>query len=446
MSTTASKSFGTQRARLPHLVRGTGGVAGEVSDLRGDIEEGFQALENRTGFPELDAVDGAGPSPAGGDMVLVGRALLQGQVFDELVLWLTTSAVTITALKPGDSGFTIQITGGGAAGSETITKTVDAFVIDIEPAVSSANQIATAINANGADSDGYLRAASGGAGTTNAIAAATAMTGGVGDFANNEVMVGGLEALPANTAGTAGAAAWTDTAITVTVPTLTGLVSGDDVQISVESNGVRADALSSQATTGVPELDFHDITDGAVAAAGGDITLVGRALLQGQSFDELQLVEGAADLTVYALKPGASPLSVEVTVGVGVLSAVIAVNVLTIELQAAGDTDDAIATAINVSATCDGVVRANSAAGGSITLAQAEADLAGGVGNYAGNKVMVGGIEALPENETGTTSTAKWSDTALNVTTPAVGGAGDHAQITVESNGTRTQPLSAVLT
>lgn len=447
MSTTPSKSFGAQRAMKAHLLRGTGGLQAEVQDVRNDTEEGFQALENRTGFPEMDAIDGDGPSAAGGDMVLVGRELLQGQSFDALALWLTTSMVTITCLKPGNSGFTIQVTGGGTAGSETVTKTGNLFVIDIEPTVSTANQIATAINANGADSDGYLRAASGGAGTTNAIAAAAAMTSGVGDFANNKVMVGGLEALPANTPGTAGAAAWTDTGITVTVPVLTSLVSTDKVQITVESNGVRADALSATALTGTPELDYHDLTDGAVAAAGGDITLVGRALLQGQTFDELQLTEGAADLTVYALKPGASPLSVEITVGVGALSAVIAANVLTIELQAAGDTDDAIATAINVSATCNGVVRATSAAGGSFTLAQGVADLAGGVGDYDNNKVMVAGEECLPENEIGATTTAKWSDTAINVTVPALSGgaAGDHAQITVESNGTRTQALSAVL-
>ncbi|MCK4306551.1 MAG: hypothetical protein KAY24_20075 [Candidatus Eisenbacteria sp.] len=446
MSTTPSKSFGTQRAQKAHLLRGSGGLQAEVQDVRNDTEDGFQALEARTGFPELDAVDGAGPSAAGGDMVLLGRALLQGQTFDKLVLWLTTSAVTITCLTPGKSRFTIQITDGATAGSEVVTKTGNAFVIQIEATVSTANQIATAINANAADSDGYLRATSGGADAVNAIAVVTAMAGGAGDFANNKIMAGGLECLPANTTGATGVAAWSNTAVTVTVPALTGLVATDKVQITLQSNGVRADAMSASALTGTPELDFHDVTGGAVASGGGDITLIGRALLQGQTFDELQRTEGAADLTVYALKPGASPLSVEITVGGGVLSAVIAANVLTIELQAAGDTDDAIATAINVSATCDGVVRATSAAGGSITLAQAEADLAGGVGDYANNKVMVGGLEALPQNETGTTTTAKWSDTSILATVPAVGGTGDHAQITVESNGVRTQALSAVLT
>lgn len=245
MSTTPSKSFGSEKARLPHLVRGAGGLAGEVSDLRGDVEDGFQALENRTGFPELDYVNGTGPAAAGGDLEIVGRALLQGQTFDELALWLTTSMVTITCLTPGKSNFTIQITDGATAGAEVVTKTGNAFVIQIEAGVSTANQIATAINADGADSDGYLRAASGGAGAVNAIAAATAMAGGAGDFANNKVMVGGNQCLPANTTGTAGAAAWTDTSITFTVPALTPIVATDIAAMTVESNGTRANAMSA---------------------------------------------------------------------------------------------------------------------------------------------------------------------------------------------------------
>ena len=114
------------------------------------------------------------------------------------------------------------------------------FVIQIEAGVSTANQIATAINANTADSDGYLRAASGGAGTTNAVAAATAMAGGVGDFAGNLVYAAGKLCLPANTAGTAGAAAWTNTGVTVTVPALAPAVATDKANVTLMSNGTRA--------------------------------------------------------------------------------------------------------------------------------------------------------------------------------------------------------------
>jgi hypothetical protein len=240
-----SRAFGSQRGHKTHLTLGKGGVAGEVEDLRSDVEEGFQNLEERASYPELDYIDGTGPSAAGADMVLVGRNLLQGQSFDSLALWLGTSMVTITCLKPGDSPFTIQITDGASAGAEVVTKTGNAFVIQIEATVSTADQIATAINANGADSDGYLRAASGGGGQVNAIAAAASMSGGEGDFDGNKVMVGGNECLPANTPGTAGAAAWTDTGITVTVPALTPIVATDVAQVTVSSDGTRADAIGA---------------------------------------------------------------------------------------------------------------------------------------------------------------------------------------------------------
>lgn len=240
-----SRAFGSQRAYKKHLTLGKGGLAGEITDLRSDVEEGFQNLEKRASFPEVHYIDGTGPSAAGADMIIKGANLLQGQTFDALTLWATTSAVVITALTPGDSGFTIQITDGATAGSEVVTKTGNAFVIQIEAGVSTADQIATAINADGADSDGYLRAASGGSGTTNAIAAATAMTGGVGTFAENLVTVGGNTCLPANTTGTAGAAAWTDTQITVTVPALTPIVATDVAVVKVMSDGTSADAFGA---------------------------------------------------------------------------------------------------------------------------------------------------------------------------------------------------------
>lgn len=238
-----SRAFGSQRAQKVHLLRGGGGLSGEIADLRNDIEEGFQNLEKRASFPEVTFIDGTGPSAAGADMIIKGTNLLQGQTFDALTLWEGTSAVVITCLTPGKSPFTIQVTDGATAGSEVVTKTANAFVVQIEVGVSTADQIATAINADGADSDGYLRAASGGSGTTNAVAAATAMSGGVGTFAENLVTVGGNTCLPANTTGTAGAAAWTDTQITVTVPALTPIVATDVAVLKVMSDGTAADAL-----------------------------------------------------------------------------------------------------------------------------------------------------------------------------------------------------------
>lgn len=238
-----SKAFGSSRAKKAHLVRAGGGLKGEIADLRADVEEGFQNLEERADFPQVYYVDGAGPSAAGADMILKGANFLQGQSFDELALWEGTSMVTITCLKPGDSPFTIEVEDSVLAGSEAVVKTDNAFLIKIEAGVSTAEQIATAINADGADSDGYLRAAAGGSGAVNAIAAATAMAGGVGTFAENVVKVGGVECLPANTPGTAGAAAWTDDTLTVTVPALAPIVATDQAALTVMSDGTSSDTL-----------------------------------------------------------------------------------------------------------------------------------------------------------------------------------------------------------
>jgi hypothetical protein len=240
-----SVAFSGERPQKPHLLRGTGGLQAEVQDVRNDVEAGFQSIEEFAGMPELDYVDGTMPAAAGGDFVLAGRALLQGQTFDTLTLWLTTSEVVITCLTPGDSEFTIQITTGATAGSEVVTKTVNAWVIQIEAGVSTANQIATAINADAADSDGYLWAVSGGAGDVNAIAAVTPMTGGAGDFADNFVMCAGKACLPANTTGATGVAAWSATEITATAPALTPAAASDAASVSATVWGKKSSTVTA---------------------------------------------------------------------------------------------------------------------------------------------------------------------------------------------------------
>lgn len=196
-----------------------------------------------------------------------------------------------------------------------------------------------------------------------------------------------------------------------------------------------------------PVLDMLDVNGGgAVAATGGDITVVGRNLLRGQTFDELTLVEAPAGLKIVALTPGDSPFSVEMTAGAGALSVTLVANKLTIELAAGGSSDNAIATEINKDGgDCDGYLRAESISGGNFTLAQAETPLAGGIGNFYANKIMVGGLEALPANSTGVVAGAKWLDTAIRCTTQAVGVAGDVVNIEAEVNGLLVPPLSAVL-
>lgn len=247
---TISKSFGGEAPRRPHLVQdGKGGVAGEVGDLRSDVESGFSVLEGRVGaFPELQWVDGGAPAAAGGDAVLKGANLIQGQDFASLTLGIGTAELVFTALKPGTPGnsFTVELEDGGTAGAEVVTKTANAFVITIEAGVSTADQIATAVNANAADSDGYLTCNGGGSGTP-VVTAATALSGGTGE--GWTCWVSGVECLPANTTGADGGAALTETACTVTVPDLTAetdaRAAGDLAQITISTDGVRTQSLTA---------------------------------------------------------------------------------------------------------------------------------------------------------------------------------------------------------
>jgi hypothetical protein len=201
--------------------------------------------------------------------------------------------------------------------------------------------------------------------------------------------------------------------------------------------------------TSAPELDYHDVVgSAAIAAAGGDIKLVGRNLLQSQTFDSLSRTEGSASFQVYALKPGVSGITCQVTVGAGGL--VVTFNpgtgALVIELAAAGSSDDAIATAINADISqANGYIRAVSSSGGNFTLAQAQTALSGGAGDYANNEVIVGGLEALPANETGVNAAQKWNDTDIVCTTQAVGAATDVVTVAIKSNGVWTQSLSEAL-
>lgn len=206
--------------------------------------------------------------------------------------------------------------------------------------------------------------------------------------------------------------------------------------------------LLSWERAGAPELDRLDVSEGAWAAAGGDITLIGRALLQGQTFDTITKTEGAASVAIHALKPGDSGITCQIIAGAGALGVAFTpgTGALVITLAAGGSSDDAVATAINADASqCNGYLRAVSASGGNFTLAASSAPLTGGTGDYAKNKIMAGGLEALPANETGITATAKWSNTSIECTTQAVGSAGDIATVAVQSDGVFTQSLSAVL-
>lgn len=192
------------------------------------------------GAPVVQWIDGT-IAAAGGDGVLKGRNLLQGQAFDTLEHGLTTSKLTITAMKPGESGYSVRVINGGA-----VDVSVSGKVITIQAILgtSTANAIATAFNIIGG-LIGKVRCVSGGAGTAVAALAQTPLAGGVGSWENNTVKVAGFDCLPKHATGTAPAATWSAAEITVTVPALTGAVATDTVAVELESNGNQAPVLSA---------------------------------------------------------------------------------------------------------------------------------------------------------------------------------------------------------
>jgi hypothetical protein len=246
----SSRSFGAQHAKLEHLLLGKSGIPGEVADLRSDTEIGFENLEAQVGFPMLDWLVGAEPAATGATVVFRGRALLQGQTFDTLTLVSGTSHLVITALKPGKSGIKVVIL--VAAGGASVAFANNTLTIQPAAGGSTASAIATLINANGSGCQGILWATVVvGDATPFALAvASTPLAGGVGAYAGNKVTFSGVEALPKNTTGATGAAAWTDAVLTVSSPNLSTTTpahnTGDKVAAVVESNGTLTAPITVQ--------------------------------------------------------------------------------------------------------------------------------------------------------------------------------------------------------
>lgn len=237
-----SKAFGSQRARKQHLLRGTGGLSAEISDLRNDVEEGFQNAEAKTNYPALDALDPGTLLAAGqASFKLVGRDLLQGQTFDTLTTGVDNAAVAVTMLKPGASGVSLAVVqGAGALAAELAD---DLLTVTLAVGASTATEVTAAINAE-ASCIGVIHAVAGGTGADNVVVAAeTALAGGVGDYADNNVYVNGQSCNPVQAADM-----WTDTAITVLVPALTDRVATDIVAVAVESYGIMTGQLGAVLT------------------------------------------------------------------------------------------------------------------------------------------------------------------------------------------------------
>lgn len=232
----ASKAMAQQGPAKPHLTTGKGGVAGEVDDLRGDVDSALEAFESRSDYPEVDYIDGAGPVALGGDMVMVGRRLLQDQTFASVTLG---ASLDIIARVPGKAGndYSVEVIDSGGVGGLAVSWAANKLTIDLDGATPDEDTIATAVNDAGVGSP--LRANSGG-GVAFGTVAETSLTGGAGD--GWSCTVGGFDApIKFDTGAATSSANLTETQVTVTVPALAPIVATDKAHVSVTSDGIRGD-------------------------------------------------------------------------------------------------------------------------------------------------------------------------------------------------------------
>jgi hypothetical protein len=121
-----SNLFGAKGPDKPHLVRGTGGLAGEVSDLRDDIDESFQDLEDNGGYLYTD--EWTDPPAADPDYLMTARAT---QVTEDI--W-TSATAEATAAWLADTELVpprnLTVTGNAHANIEATTLTITGFVRD----------------------------------------------------------------------------------------------------------------------------------------------------------------------------------------------------------------------------------------------------------------------------------------------------------------------------
>lgn len=215
--------------------------------------------------------------------------------------------------------------------------------------------------------------------------------------------------------------------------------------IAAEVTDVRKDVDSSfqnnEGRVGFPELDALD--PGTLLAAGqASFVVVGRNLLQSQTFDILSFGTGIAKLDLELLTPGDSGIEVVIVQGTGALTTVLAAGVLTITLAVAGSTSNAVAAAINIAVSCVGVILGTGNGAGNMLVA-AQTPMAGGDGYYAGNVVRINGQVCKPVHATG-----QWTGSSVTVLVPALTGrvATDIVGVHLQANGISALPLSAVLT
>ncbi len=140
----SSQYFGSQRGEVPHLTEGKRGLAGEVDDLRGDVDAAFEAMEtngmfrvdeftdppaadpdghktsfatqatdNRLLAADMDGAEGAGPTTGGPRAIQITRAANAGS-------YQFAADITVKGKAYGED-ITLTFTPPDADGGDTLT-------------------------------------------------------------------------------------------------------------------------------------------------------------------------------------------------------------------------------------------------------------------------------------------------------------------------------------
>lgn len=153
------------------------------------------------------------------------------------------------------------------------------------------------------------------------------------------------------------------------------------IRWSVIASDDEDDRAAGEGLAGLPslnELQLAGISTGTPDAAA---VATGTGLLGNQAKASLAIVEGAVQLDIEAVVPGAAGNAITVAITIGAsLDVTVVANAISIELPAIGDAVSDIVSAINGDADALLLVQASEGAAGDLTVAAAAANLEGGTG------------------------------------------------------------------
>jgi hypothetical protein len=427
----SSKVFGTKVPVKGHLVRGGGGLSGEINDVRSDVEEAFVTMEAGTSVPRIVKVTGGSyidPVTVPIARVITGTSFLQGQTKATLTKGLTTASLAFTANRPGTPGNSITVVITQGSGGLVVSAAGNVATIELASGTSTAAAVKAAWDAAATTARLAQVAVSAGGGGTVLVSSVESLSGGLG--AGVTVKINDVEQ---DVNGSI-----TDTSIPMLAIALTGAVNYDSAALQVVSDGVASDMFplavlptnSFRSAAAAPSVT--KVTGGGSVSLGGipvNKGIVGTGFTQGQTKATLVLGTGTAALTFTANRYGTPGNSITVVITQGLAGLVVSAtgDAATIELAAAGSTANAVKSAWDAEPTTNRLAQVASGGTGTVLVASV-LPLATGTGT--GISVKANGIEqgingavtdtVIPLVVTDLTGAANLDKVALKVTSNGV--------------------------